>query len=105
MKPDLPSLPDDANQLKKMVASFQLDLGKSQEQIHFLEERIRLLQNELFGRKSEKRYLQDNRQLPIFEQIQDDQISQTADNDTIVVPAHKRGKRGRKPLPENLPRS
>jgi transposase len=104
MKPDLPSLPDDANQLKKMVASFQLDLGKSQEQIHFLEERIRLLQNELFGRKSEKRYLQDNRQLPIFEQIQDDQISQTADNDTIVVPAHKRGKRGRKPLPENLPR-
>jgi transposase len=103
MKPDLVNLPDDADQLKQMVASFKLDLEKSNEQIHYLEERIRLLQNELFGRKSEKRYPEDIRQLPIFEQDHHDQ--RTSDNDdTIVVPAHKRSKRGRKPLPENLPR-
>ncbi len=105
MKPDLANLPDDADQLKEMVASFKLDLKKSNEQIQYLEERIRLLQNELFGRKSEKRYPEDSRQLPIFDQAHDDQgVSETAVDDTIVVPCHKRNKPGRKPLPENLPR-
>ncbi len=105
MKPDLANLPDDADQLKEMVATFKLDLEKSNEQIQYLEERIRLLQNELFGRKSEKRYPEDSRQLPIFEQDHGDQgTSEAAGDDTIVVPSHKRSKRGRKPLPENLPR-
>ena len=105
MKHDLAKLPDNADQLKEMVASFKLDLEKSHEQIHYLEERIRLLQNELFGRKSEKRYRQDGLQLPIFEQHHGDQgVSETAADNTIVVPAHRRTKPGRKPLPENLPR-
>jgi len=105
MKPDLSMLPDNADQLKEMVASFQLDLEKSQEQIHYLQERIRLLQNENFGRSSEKHYRQDGRQLPIFEQDKTDQdVLQTDADHSIIVPAHKRKKRGRKPLPENLPR-
>lgn len=105
MKQDLAKLPDDADQLKEMIACFQSDLQKSQEQVHYLQERIRLLQNELFGRKSEKRYFEDNRQMPIFEQSHGDQeVFKSPVDDTIVVPAHKRRKRGRKPLPENLPR-
>lgn len=105
MKPDLSKLPDDADQLKEMVASFQLDLEKSQEQIHYLQERIRLLQNEIFGRSSEKHYRQDGRQLPIFEQDKADQdVLQTDADHSIIVPAHSRKKRGRKPLPGNLPR-
>ena len=43
--------------------------------------------------------------MPIFEQdLVDLGVLQGAMNDTIVVPAHRRSKRGRKPLPENLPR-
>ena len=106
MKPDLSSLPDDADQLKEMLACFKLDLEKSQEQIHYLQERIRLLQNELFGRKSEKRFAQDNRQLPIFTPLNGtvSEADAIPADDTIVIAAHKRAKRGRKPLPENLPR-
>ncbi len=106
MKPDLANLPDDVRLSKNDIASLlELVEKKYEEKIHYLEERIRLLQGELYGRKSEKRYPEDNRQLPIFEQDHDDQgVLQAAIDDTIVVPAHKRSKRGRKPLPENLPR-
>jgi transposase len=100
---DPEKLPDDAEQLKKLIASFGRDYEKSQEKIHYLEERIRLLQNELFGRKTEKRYPQDDRQLPIFEaDIQEN--SPDIETATIIVPAHQRKKRGRKPLPDSLPR-
>jgi transposase len=106
MKPDLADLPDDARLSKHDIASLlEVVEKKYEEKIHYLEERIRLLQGELYGRKSEKRYPEDSRQLPIFEQDRDDQgLLQPAIDDTIIVPAHRRGKRGRKPLPENLPR-
>jgi transposase len=106
MKPDIADLPDDARLSMHDIASLlEVVEKKYEEKIHYLEERIRLLQGELYGRKSEKRYPEDSRQLPIFEQDRDDQgILQPAIDDTIIVPAHRRGKRGRKPLPENLPR-
>jgi transposase len=106
MKPDLANLPDDARLSKHDIASLlEVVEKKYEEKIHYLEERIRLLQGELYGRKSEKRYPEDSRQLPIFEQDRDDRgLLQPAIDDTIVVPAHRRSKRGRKPLPENLPR-
>ena len=101
MKPDLSNLPDDALISKNDIASLlEVVEKKYEEKIHYLEERIRLLQSELYGRKSEKRYPEDSRQLPIFEQDRNDQgVLQPAIDDTIVVPAHRRSKRGRKPLP------
>ena len=43
--------------------------------------------------------------MPIFEQDKADQdVLQTDADHSIIVPAHKRKKRGRKPLPDNLPR-
>ena len=105
MKPDLSSLPDDTKFSKSDIASL-IDLveQKYQEKVHYLEERIRLLQNELFGRKSEKRYPEDHLQLPIFEVPNAASPVTPSDEQTIVVPAHKRNKPGRKPLPESLPR-
>lgn len=105
MNPDPTSLPDDTDQLKQIIAAHQRDSEKNQEQIHYLQEQIRLLKNELFGRKSEKHYQQDHRQLAMFGDNQDQRQSD-ADiaRDTIVIPAHKRKKRGRKPLPDHLPR-
>jgi len=106
MDPDLSKLSDDAHLPKHVIAALAdaLDL-QYQEKIHYLEERIRLLQNELFGRKSEKHYPEDHRQLSLFEggDPKDDSDEASADS-TIVVPTHKRKKRGRRPLPEHLPR-
>ena len=103
MNADLSSLPDDAHvskqDLVKIVDSLEV---KYQEKINYLEERIRLLQNELFGRKSEKHNPGCDLQLPIFKA---DQAPEPKVDDTIVVAAHKRKKSGRKPLPDNLPGS
>jgi len=104
MHNDPSHLPDDSAQLRDLLAAFKLDLEKSQEKIHHLEERIRILQNELFGRKSEKHYPEDHRQLPIFEARADD-AAPPGQPGNIVIVAHSRKKSGRKPLPENLPRA
>ena len=54
MKSDLSNLPDDARLSKHDIASLlELVEKKYEEKIHYLEERIRLLQGELYGRKSE----------------------------------------------------
>lgn len=100
MNLDPSNLPDDRSFSKDDVASI---VTGYQEKIHYLEDRIRLLQNELFGRKSEKLYPEDHRQLPIFEQPVVD-TDEPATQKTIVVAEHQRAKRGRKPLPDNLPR-
>jgi transposase len=106
MNLDLSNLPDDARLSKHDIASLiGLVEQKYQEKIHYLEERIRILQNELFGRKSEKRYPEDHLQLPIFQATQaDESIDDEQGQDTIVIAEHNRIKRGRKPLPEDLPR-
>ncbi len=106
MKVDLSKLPDDANIGKEAIVSLVGELETSyQEKIHYLEERIRLLQNELFGRKSEKRYPgPGDQQLPIFDSgLTDDQPCENQKPaDSIVIAAHQRKKRGRKPLPDDL---
>lgn len=101
---DLSKLPDDALVSKQDLTSFINIVEQTyQEKIYYLEERIRLLQNEIFGRKSEKRYPEDHMQLPIF---QSSPIESDADDpqETIIIAEHKRIKRGRKPLPKDLPR-
>ncbi len=107
MEVDLSKLPDDADQLKKLIISFNSDIEKNQEKIHYLEERIRLLQNELFGRKSEKHYPGPcDLQLPILDGglTDDEQRTDQKPAESIDVAAHQRKKRGRKPLPADLER-
>ena len=103
---DLKKLPDDASLPKDVVISLVDDLEvKYQEKIHYLEEQLRLFKNELFGRSSEKRNEPHPDQLPLFSGDHDPvaEGKQTSD-DTIVIAAHSRKKRGRKPLPKDLPR-
>lgn len=101
MQLDPHNLPDDAEKLKALIIS---DHQHYQEKIFYLEERIRLLQNELFGRKSEKRGHQDDRQIPIFESEAQKPTPDHETVNTIAIPGHQRKKPGRKPLPDNLPR-
>ncbi len=88
-------LPDDSQSLKQIISS-------QQQQIDYLQEMVRLLKNELFGRKSESLPALGRNQMPLFET--DAPVEPVSDDDEIVVPSHTRKKRGRKPLPESLPR-
>jgi transposase len=98
----LARLPNDTSELKNIIFSLQSIQEKNQSRIEFLEERIRLLQNELFGRKSEKQPKPDQHQMLLFDEhaveLEQEEPQQ------VTVPAHTRKKRGRKPLPEELPR-
>jgi len=103
MQPAIENLPDDPIRLKQIIIDFQ-------EKIGLLEEHIRLLRNEIFGRKSEKpTAAQDDRQRVLFDEVDPgadapEIPSNVETAGSIEIPAHKRGKVGRKPLPENLPR-
>ena len=70
MDVDVSSLPENPADLKAIVISLatsRVDLEKTyQSRIEYLEERIRLLQKELFGRKSEKLPKEDRDQLLLF---------------------------------------
>jgi len=110
MNLDISTLPEDTAALKDVIiflADSHTDLEKkhqaSQDKIINLEERIRLLQNELFGRKSEKQIHpeKDPRQLYLFDEPE---LPEPETAETITVPAHTRKKQGRKPLPKDLPR-
>jgi len=98
-------------ELKGFFISYCLDLEEKQQiqeqkyqaQIDYLEERIRLLQNELFGRKSEKPFLESRDQIPLFDPPEGESPDSYSD-ERISIPEHSRKKRGRKPLPDDLPR-
>jgi len=96
MNLELNNLPDDALSLKQIIAS-------QQQQIDHLQEMLRLFQNELFGRKSEARLDAVNpNQLQLFTPSQAPEP--ITPEEKVPVNGHTRKKRGRKPLPENLPR-
>jgi transposase len=110
---DLESLPDDAKLSKDTVISLIIEIQekhnqievKSQEKIHYLEEQLRLLRNELFGRRSEKQFGPHPDQKLLFDDKDSDQLDQVSSrDDRIQIGAHSRKKRGRKPLPKDLPR-
>ena len=103
---DLESLPDDATLSKQTVLSLVDDLEvKYQEKIHYMEEQLRLLRNELFGRRSEKHPGPHPDQKLLFDDKDAHGIDQApAGDDKILIGPHSRKKRGRKPLPKDLPR-
>jgi transposase len=106
MDVDLRKLPDDASLPKDIVLSLlnQLEV-KYQEKIHHLEEQLRLFKNEVFGRSSERHLEPPADQLLLFKgHAKLDTGDTSRADDKITVGAHTRKKRGRKPLPEDLPR-
>jgi len=98
MKLDVNNLPEDPILLKEII----LGLDKK---LSYLQEQIRLLQNQIFGKKSEKRPKGDDRQISLFNEAEVVEPPATeAVQQTIEVAGHSRAKRGRKPLPADLPR-
>src|SRR5512147_162679 len=97
---DVNSLPDDVSALKKMLSEFYSE-------IHQLRDQVEYLKYKLFGRKSEKLTEAERKQLYLFNEAEVGAGEGEAEEpeEKIAVPAHTRAKkRGRRPLPENLPR-
>ncbi len=110
MEFDLPNLPEEDAIAKDIVIGLIKEVqAKTQEkyqaEIEYLQEQIRLLRNEVFGRSSERSIVQDPTQLPLFELPGDASSTDSAPVEVAIeVGAHKRQKRGRKPLSDHLPR-
>jgi transposase len=102
----LSNLPDDIEVLKRLVqeqaARHEQERARYQAQIASLQEQLNLLLHKRYGASSEK-YSPD--QLELFNEAEAQVDEGPADEEDLVsVPAHQRKKRGRKPLPESLPR-
>ena len=105
---DVATLPDDPTALKQMlIDSHQVitDLQRRfDKETGILLEQIRLLRAQLYGRKSEKIISIDGPQvLSLFDMPEPEWLEEESAEE-VHVPGHTRKKRGRKPLPEELPR-
>lgn len=103
------TLPNDLDALKAIIIDQGTAIREQKERyeskIEFLEERLRFLQRELFGRKTEKRPRPDDpQQLGLFDEAEKIIGEKKPEGETVVVPEHTRQKPKRKPLPEELPR-
>lgn len=67
-----------------------------------LQEQIKSLRDQLFGRKSEKT-VNDDGQLSLFD-IPEPELPISEESESVTIPEHSRKKRGRRPLPDHLPR-
>ncbi len=100
------SLPDDINALKALLTEQQNRNGQLEAQILSLQEQLNLAIARRYAASSEKitsdqLRLFDEAEVDIETAFEDD----TEVNDTITIEAYTRtSKRGRKPLPESLPR-
>jgi len=72
-------------------------------EIKILREQIKNLTDKIYGRKTEKIALDPNIQLSLFD-MPEPELPIADEPEEITIPAHKRKKRGRKPLPASLPR-
>ena len=99
---DIKNLPDDIDALKEIIVDYN-----SQNLI--LQEKLNYLIKTIYGQKSEKQKsntiirtpnLLDFAGLSLPSQKEEPPI----EIETITVPEHKRKKRGRKPIPEDIPR-
>lgn len=107
MNSDTSTLPDDPAKLKKIIIEleqkYQQEHSALNQQIDHLHEALRLAYANFFGPKSEV-FRGKSPQLPLFDMPEPDDIEQESEEKKVEIPAHLRKKKGRKPLPEDLPR-
>jgi transposase len=97
-------LPDDIDALKALVVELAQDNTRQSAQILSLQEQLNLALARRYAASSEK--LSPD-QIRLFDEAEADaaQYPEATDTDAgVAVPAHTRNKRGRKPLPDTLPR-
>ena len=105
----LNQLPDDIDALKSLVAEqvarneqLTTENQRYKTQVLTLQEQLNLALAKRYAASSEKI---SPDQVCLFDEAEADvPATEDTDDDVILVPAHTRKKRGRKPLPDNLPR-
>ena len=94
--------PDD---MKKIISFFTQKEKEYKSEIKILKEQIRFLTDKLYGHKTEKLlYEENNGQLSLFDLPEAPKPIEDDPEEEITISSHKRKKRGRKALPEDLPR-
>lgn len=93
-------LPDNPEELKKIILKMEKDQRRYEQEIDLLHEKVRLLYAQLFGKKSEKNGT-TSQPLPLFDLPEPEEMPE---EEVVEVPAHSRQKSGRKKLPAELPR-
>lgn len=101
MSIDIESLPENPQLLKEIVFSLVGTLEEKEEENERYEEQIRYLLDKLYGRKSEKLTVEN--QLTFFDEAEESVESSPEEEKTVAI-SYSRRKRGRKPLPVELPR-
>ena len=112
MNTDNTTLPADTDSLQELITSQQDDFKNQRSnyeaRIELLQEEVALLRSKLFGPQSEKYVEHSEDQLRLFEtpscEENEAEELEEEDVDDVEVNSHKRKKRGRKPLPQNLRR-
>jgi transposase len=109
MNVDVSLLPDNPVNLKETIIELQTYINKKETEhkikIEILEEEVAYWRKKLFNPKSEKHTEYDEQQGRLFNEIEYETTSLAKEIEEIIrIPEHNRKKRGRKPLPENLPR-
>jgi transposase len=98
----LDQLPDDVDALKALVAEQVARNAQLQSRVLTLQEQLNLALARRYAASSEK--LSPD-QIRLFDEAEvDTQAAVPTEDETVTVPGHTRRKRGRKPLPETLPR-
>jgi transposase len=92
-------LPDKIEELQEIAHRYEVENN-------ILREQVRLLRAQLYGRKTEKRSRDlDNGQALLFNEAEAfSPIEEEVKEEVLEIKAHQRKKRGRKPLPAELPR-
>jgi transposase len=89
--------------IKKVLTSFSKKEEAYKAEIKILKEQIRSLQDKIFGRKTEKIHIDDG-QLYLFDFPEPQAPAEDTPEEDITIGPHKRKKRGRKAIPDHLPR-
>jgi len=99
-------LPADVGGLQRLVVQLQQDNKVLRSKAEVLEDELRLLRHKIFGRRSERFSVEDLRQSSLFDEAEYtiEEQAQKLSEPGVEVSAYRRVKRGRKPLPADLPR-
>ena len=98
----LDQLPDDIDALKSLVADQVARNEQLQSKVIVLQEQLNIALAKRYAASSEKI---PPDQIRLFDEAEADEALPEAEaQETVTIPAHRRKKRGRKALPENLPR-
>lgn len=84
------------------IETLKQTLHERDQRIALLEEKLRLALHKRFAASSEKA---PAGQLNLFNEAEAISAEAVAEKATTTVPEHKRKKRGRKPLPDHIPRT